>query len=63
MLASRSGETVELKSIAVSVAHSSSPCLPRGICLSLSHVVPLLVYEQARRCHLAAATGTIWREK
>ena len=61
ILASRSGETVELIYIVVLVTHYPSPCLRREyvcpcrtllfflstahICLSLSHVVALPVYR------------------
>lgn len=44
MLVSHSGEPVELKSV-VLVAHYRFPCLARGICLSLSHSIVLLVRQ------------------
>ena len=50
MLASPSGETVELKSIALLVVTCRSLCLARNKSLSLSHTIALFVYEWC--CHL-----------
>ena len=53
MLAPRSGETTELKSICVFVARYYFPCLPYCISLSLSHTVALLIYPFC--CHLTTS--------
>ena len=58
MLASRSGETMELKSIVVLVVTYCSLCLSCDISLSLSHTIALFVYEQDTCCHLSETAGT-----
>lgn len=63
ILASRSGETVVLKSVVVFVIHCCHLYLIRGIYLSLLHTIVIFVYERMRYCHLLDLFKTIEREK